>query len=374
LASCHQYFRLFVGFIEEYREIAMRWMSWVKVAVGAALGAAGLTGIPAALEACTRCVYLGPKDTVVVARSMDWVEDPGTNLYAFPRGMKRNGESGKGSLEWTSKFGSLVCSFYGVASVDGMNEKGLVANMLYLVESDYGKADGTKPLLSIACWAQYALDNFSSVAEAVEALRKEPFAILAPALPNGAKGHGHLSLSDPSGDSAIFEYVGGKLVIHHGRQYQVMTNSPTFDEQLALNKYWEQIGGLAMLPGTNRASDRFARASFFIQAVPKTDDAKKAVAEVLSIIRGVSVPLGISVPGQPNIASTIWRTVYDQKNRIFYFDSATSPTVFWVPLADLDLTEGAPVKKLTVAGGKTYNGNAVKQFEPSEPFPFLPGR
>jgi len=84
--------------------------------------------------------------------------------------------------------------------------------------------------------------------------------------------------------------------------------------------------------------------------------------------------LGISVPGQPNIASTIWRTVYDQKNRIFYFDSATSPTVFWVPLADLDLTEGAPVKKLTVAGGKTYNGNAVKQFEPSEPFPFLPGR
>lgn len=95
MASCHQYFRLFVGFIEEYREIAMRWMSWVKVAVGAALGAAGLTGIPAALEACTRCVYLGPKDTVVVARSMDWVEDPGTNLYAFPRGMKRNGESGR---------------------------------------------------------------------------------------------------------------------------------------------------------------------------------------------------------------------------------------------------------------------------------------
>ena len=76
---------------------------------------------------------------------------------------------------------------------------------------------------------------------------------------------------------------------------QVMTNSPTFDEQLALNKYWEQIGGLAMLPGTNRAADRFARASFFINAIPQTDDAKKTVAAVFSIIRGVSVPLGITV-------------------------------------------------------------------------------
>ena len=352
----------------------MGWMRWKKVAAGSALALAGMASIPAALEACTRCVYLGPKDTVVVARSMDWVEDPGTDLYAFPRGMKRDGASGPGSLEWTSKYGSVVCSFYGVASVDGMNEKGLVANTLYLVESDYGTPDGTKPVLSIACWAQYALDHFATVAEAVEVLKKEPFAILAPTPPNGAKGHGHLSLSDPTGDSAIFEYVGGKLVIHHGRKYQVMTNSPTFDEQLALNKYWEQIGGLAMLPGTNRASDRFARASFFIHAVPQTDDTKKAVAEVFSIIRSVSVPLGISVPGQPNIASTIWRTVHDQKDRVFYFDSATSPTVFWVPLADLDLKEGAPVKKLAVAGGKTYSGNAAEKFEKAEPFKFLPGR
>ena len=38
--------------------------------------------------------------------------------------------------------GSVVCAFYEVGTVDGMNEKGLVANTLYLVESDYGKPDG----------------------------------------------------------------------------------------------------------------------------------------------------------------------------------------------------------------------------------------
>ena len=215
---------------------------------------------PTVANACTRCVYLGPDGMIIVARSMDWAEDPGTNLYCFPRGMKRDGAAGPRSINWTSKFGSVGCAFYEAGTVDGMNERGLVANVLYLVESDYGKPDGRKPTLSITAWGQYALDNFATVAEAVETLGKEPFVIIAPILPNGAPAQGHLSLSDPTGDSAIFEYIGGRLHIHHGRQYQVMTNSPAFDQQLALNTYWEQIGGLVMLPGTSRAADRFARA------------------------------------------------------------------------------------------------------------------
>lgn len=331
-----------------------------------------LAFLPAVSCACTRCIYLGPENTVIAARSMDWAEDPGTNLYCFPRGMKRNGAAGPDSFTWTSKYGSIVCAFYEVSTVDGMNEKGLVANVLYLVESDYGKPDGRKPTLSISAWAQYVLDNFATVAEAVDALRQEPFVIIAPVLPNGAVGQGHLALSDPTGDSAIFEYIQGKLIIHHGREYQVMTNSPSFDQQLALNKYWEQIGGLTFLPGTNRAADRFARASFYINAIPKTDVHKRAVASVFSVIRGVSVPLGFTTPGQPNISSTIWRTLYDHEKKIFYFDSATSPTVFWIPLADMDFNEGGPVKKLTLSGGETCSGNAAAMFVKAEPFKFLP--
>lgn len=340
-------------------------------ALAAPVLAAAVALAPSGAEACTRCVYLGPKDTVIVARSMDWAEDPGTNLYCFPRDMKRSGAAGPNSITWTSKYGSVVCTFYEVASVDGMNERGLVANVLYLVESDYGKPDGKTPTLSISTWAQYALDNFATVDEAVEALRKEPFVIIAPILPNKAPAQGHLSLSDPSGDSAIFEYVKGKLVIHHGRKYQVMTNSPTFDQQLALNTYWEQIGGLKMLPGTSRAADRFARAAFYINTVPKTDDSKKAIAAVFGVIRGVSVPLGFTTPGQPNIASTIWRTVYDHKNRVLFFDSATSPTVFWVPLAEMDFKAGALTKKLTLTGDKTYHGSAAAEFKEAKPFRFL---
>lgn len=335
-------------------------------------------------EACTRVLYSGQDSTVITGRSMDWMEDMHSDLWLFPKGMKRTGSAGSNSITWTSKYGSVIVAGYNAGSADGMNEKGLVANMLYLAESDYGKPADDKPRLSISAWAQFVLDNYGSVAEAVVSLAKEPFALIAPVLPNGSPAQLHLSLSDPSADSAILEYVGGKLLIHHGKQFQVMTNSPIYNKQLALNAYWEEIGGLTFLPGTNRASDRFARASFlvgaipkeldknFITAVPDKDFRNQAIASVTGVMRGVSVPLGITTPGQPNIASTLWRTISDHKNLTYCFDSATSPNIFWVQLADLDLKEGAPVKKLTVSGGKIYSGNASKLFEPAEPFEFLP--
>ncbi len=127
----------------------------------------------------------------------------------------------------------MIVSGYEAGTADGLNEKGLAANMLYLADSDYGQPAAGKPLLTIAAWPQYVLDNYATVAEAVTELGKEPFSILAPTLPNGSKARLHLSISDASGDSAIFEYVDGKLFIHHGKQYVVMTNEPVYEKQLA---------------------------------------------------------------------------------------------------------------------------------------------
>jgi penicillin V acylase-like amidase (Ntn superfamily) len=334
-------------------------------------------------EACTRVLYTAPDGTVITGRGMDWAEDMHTNLWSLPRGMKRDGATGPNAPRWVSRYGSVIASGYDLGTSDGMNEKGLVANLLYLAESDYGTPGG-KPAISISLWAQYVLDNFATVTEAVTALAKEPFQVVTDSLPNGMKAQLHLSLSDAGGDSAILEYIGGKLVIHHGKQYVVMTNSPTYDQQIALNAYWQGIGGLVFLPGTNRAADRFARASFLLGAIPRSADRSyiaavpeqkfefQALASVLGVVRSVGVPLGITTPGQPNISSTIWRTVADQKRLVYAFDSATSPSVFWVPMADLDLKEGAPVKKLTVAGGKVYAGNAASKFVAAPMFTFLP--
>lgn len=322
-------------------------------------------------EACTRVVYQGPNNTILTARSMDWKEDIMSNLWIFPRGMERNGEVGPNSLKWQSKYGSIIASAYDISSTDGMNEKGLVANLLWLAESEYTIWDQKKPGLTIAAWVQYVLDNFATVNEAVAALEKEDFVVISDNMPNQDRmATLHLAISDVTGDNAIFEYIKGKLVIHHDRSYQVMTNSPIFEQQLALNKYWENIGGTTMLPGTNRAADRFVRASYYINAIPQVEDTRISVASVFSVIRNVSVPYGISTPNEPNISSTRWRTVSDQKNMVYYFESTLYPNIFWVDLKNIDFSKNAPVLKLDLVSGATYVGNAVKEFKPSKPFVF----
>ena len=337
------------------------------------LGLLSLGGVRT-VDACTRALYLGKDQQVVTGRSMDWNEDMKTNLWAFPRGIKRDGGLGEGSLQWTSKYGSVVASVYEGATADGMNEKGLVANLLYLAESEYPPASDHRPGVCISAWTQYVLDSFATVDEVVAGLKSETFKVVPVEAPNGAQGNVHLSVSDPSGDSAIFEYVNGKLVIHHGRQYQVMTNSPIYEKQIALNEYWSEIGGTVMLPGTNRAADRFARASFYINACKQSADPREAVAAVFSVMRNVSVPIGISTKDQPNIASTLWRTVSDQKTRVYYFEDTRSPSLVWVNVDELDLKEGSEPRKLTLAGNPDLAGNQSGHFKPARPFVFLSPR
>ena len=322
-------------------------------------------------QACTRVVYLGKNGMVVTGRTMDWKEDLKSNIYVFPRGIERAGADKGNTIHWKSKYGSVITAGYDIGTSDGMNEKGLVANLLYLAESDYYRPNDTRPVMGISIWTQYVLDNFATVDEAVKELSKETFRIDAPDMPNGARSTLHLAISDASGNSAIFEYIKGKLIIHEGKEYQVMTNSPSYEQQITLNNYWKQIGGLVMLPGTNRAVDRFVRASFYINVIPQTDNQREAVAGVFSVIRNVSVPLGISVPAQPNISSTRWRTVADQKNKVYFFESTMTPNVFWINMKDLDFSAGAPIKKLNLANGETYAGNATKNMVDSPSFKFL---
>nr|WP_325578300.1 linear amide C-N hydrolase [Gelidibacter sp.] len=326
------------------------------------------------VDACTRVVYKGPDNTIITARSMDWKDEIDANIWVFPRGLERFGNVGQNSVKWTSKYGSVITSAWDIATTDGINEKGLVANVLWLVESQYPDFDpkGSKPGITIAAWAQYVLDNYATVKEAVSELEKEKFVIVSDFIPGTEKFTTlHLSISDATGDNAIFEYVGGKLKIHHDPSYTVMTNSPLFEQQLAINQYWDGIPGTTMLPGTNRAADRYVRASYYINAIPQTTDVRTSVASVFSVIRNCSVPYGISSETEPNISSTRWRSVADQKNLVYYFETVKTPNTFWVDLKKIDFSKNSGTKKLSVSKNETYAGETSKQFTTATPFTFI---
>ena len=59
-------------------------------------------------------------------------------------------------------------------------KKGLVASLLFLPESVFDRPGDTRPVMGISIWTQYVLDNFATVHEAVEELKKESFRIDAP--------------------------------------------------------------------------------------------------------------------------------------------------------------------------------------------------
>ena len=146
---------------------------------------------------------------------------------------------------------------------------------------------------------------------------------------------------------------------------------------------WKEAGGLEKsLPGTSRAADRFVRATYLLEAIPTEAKPQyitgvaggkfyfQAMMSVLSVMRSIGTPLGIDMADQPWVSSTVWRTVSDNTNPVVLFDSATTPAAFWVRLDDLDLKPGAPVKKLELAGGMTYSGNAADKFVEAKPFDF----
>lgn len=320
------------------------------------------------IHACTRFTYTAPENTVITARTMDWFEDPSTEIWAFPADMTKSGGKASNSVKWKSKYGSVIASAYD-ASVDGINSQGLCVNLLYLSTSDYGKANPEHQNISIYSWSQYILDNYATVNEAVKGMNGQSLNMLAPPFPNGMIPTVHLAVTDSSGDNAIFEYVDGRLVTHHGKQYVVMTNEPTYDKQLALNDYWQRLKG-EFLPGTAEPDDRFVRAVYYVNAAPKARTPQESVAISFSIIRNLSVPITAKTSERPNVASTIWRSVADLKNKTYYFESVNKPNIFWIDLDKLNLQAGASVKKLPMVNNEIYAGEVSQHFVDHTPYIF----
>lgn len=297
---------------------------------------------------CTRVIWPDANGAVIVGRNMDFHKDLLTNLWTQPRGISRD-DGVQGTLKWTSTYGSLVATAFDMISVDGVNEQGLAGHVLWLAESDYGTADPTRTQLSQAVWLQYFLDNFTTVADAVAWIDTSDVQVVQLADPTG--GHPpaiHLALDDATGDSCIIEYSGGKATVYHSPEYRVMTNSPTYDRQLELVKTIDGLGGDKPLPGSTLASDRFARASYYVGRLSQPQTQVQAIAAMFSVIRNAAQPFRIPDPGKPDASQTLWQTVIDLTRRRFVFESTTRPNIVWVDLDKLNFAEGAPQMKLNL--------------------------
>lgn len=312
---------------------------------------------------CTRIFWSDNPVAKVVARTMDWAVTDEPQLWALPRGACRSGGLA-GSVQWESRFASVALSFFDSGTVDGLNERGLAAHLLYLDDAGYA-APTARPVIGNTNWAQWVLDNFATVADAVDAMQELSIASVAV---RGEHLGSHLALEDDTGDSAIVEPLGGRLVIHHGPEYQVMANSPTYDEQLANLHRYRPFGGDLPLPGDIFSADRFVRATYFLGHLPEPTTYSEAVAGVVHIAGNVAVP-----PGAPyddvGVYPTWWTAAADLDARTFYFWGRLSPSVIWVDMERLDLTEGTPIRRLDPED-PTLQGDVTDAFHTSAGLPY----
>jgi choloylglycine hydrolase len=332
---------------------------------------AGLFTAESAMS-CTRVLWAAPDGQVLVGRTQDWTEKVGSAFRLYPRGIERVGAVAGNPLKWTSRYGSVALSAYDMGTHEGVNEKGLSGHALYLaVDAAFGERDPKREAIGVMQWVQYYLDNFATVAEAVEATKSFDFQIEPLILPNGFPTLVHLSLSDKTGDSAVIEYINGKPQIYHDRRFTVMTNEPTYDKQIENLKQYRTFGGDKPLPGERTPTDRFVRAAYYASGLPKPASQGEAAAFMYSVIRNVSVPFGLGDADRPNIASTIFRTVQDLTGGRYYFESTYAPNVVWIDWSKLDFTEGRPQMELAVEKAIfSLNGDVTGQFKEAAPFVF----
>jgi len=320
---------------------------------------------------CTRITYKTADSKIYNGRNLDWYESPKPSIWALSAGLKRCGAATGKSVTWTSKYASIVTSNYEYsqscnqsqknvgATGDGINEKGLVANLLWLADSHY-PVDGQpytqdKQPLSLAAWTQYILDLCQNVEEAIQMMAK--VYIQTSYVPDSKiKALCHLAVGDAQGKIAIFEYIKGELHIssnlalknkpkhycqYNDEQMLVMTNEPYFSEQLAMDKYWalsnrERVksGCPIHLPGTSSSTDRFVRASYYTKQL-KTEnvDTEDALSGVASVMHNVARPIGEaadSTTEKPNEAQTFYTTMADQSTLFYFYQSVFSPFIIWI--------------------------------------------
>jgi penicillin V acylase-like amidase (Ntn superfamily) len=189
--------------------MGMKTTSALSASLSALLSLATL--LPTVGEACTAFRYQSDGGTYV-AKNYDFVMGEGL-LFVNSRGMQKRSLAVEQTVHWTSRFGSLTYNQFGrEMPVGGMNEAGLVLEVLWLEDTKYAGKDG-RGELGVLQWVQYQLDTAGSVSDVIASDGKVRIV--------DGPGRVHFLVSDRSGATAVLEILDGKLRVYQGAELPI---------------------------------------------------------------------------------------------------------------------------------------------------------
>lgn len=282
----------------------------------------------ASLFSCSR-VFWNDESQKIVIRSMDLNRNDYAKIVIFPRGYSRDGGVDH-SLNWVSKYGSVITTAFNIGTVDGLNEAGLAAHLHYLEGAEYPCSQGL-PKIGIHHWVQYFLDSCSNVKEAVEAAKKIQIVDMKIA---GEFWPLYVILEDPSGESAVLQYLRGELMIHQGYNLNVATNDPSYTFHLENLKNYVPFGGILPLPKNQTSEGRFIRLSACLETIGKNP--QKSWSELFQII----------IKDKKASWQTHWLSIIDLKQHTYSFIRVSDNKTWLIDLNKIDFSQGTKIIEL----------------------------
>ena len=273
-----------------------------------------------ALACTTFC--LKKNGEVLFGKNYDWMVGEGL-VFVNKRGVAKesNAEDRANPARWVSKFGSVTFNQYGRENPSGgMNEAGLVIELMWLDETRYPTAD-TRPTVGTLEWIQYQLDTSATVAEVIANSGKIRISSLVPL---------HYLVNDKAGNTATIEFLNGHLVAHRGETlpFAALAND-TYAKSLDYSKTTS-----VEKARTKSSLDRFVRAS---QKTAEFD--KKTQSETEAISYAFEVLSSVAQEG-----STQWSIVYDQKRGRIHWRTLQAPHIKTIDTKAFEYSCGTAVK------------------------------
>jgi len=312
--------------------------------------------------ACTS-IHFKLGNSLVAARNMDWFTSKGF-VVINPRAERRVSYDGihkRPCMAWITKYGSVTFDVGNqhVSGQEGMNEKGLVASVLWLSKTQYPVKD-QRPVVPAGYWVQYILDNFKSVNEVIAHMPKIRIVLM--------RDHKylirqHVTLFDVSGNMAVLEYLHGNLVISQGDPLAmpILTNDPYLDSLHYLAQY-QGFGGQQALPKGYDSMSRYIKAAYFFKKMNHSIKNSTLIKKAFSFLQYVSQPRYIKLQknAEPNDDPTQWSVVSDLKHKIIYFKSIHNPRVREIKFNEINFSRHQSIKILKI--DKKGSGNVLNQF------------
>lgn len=325
---------------------------------------------------CTDFNLIAEDHSVLVTRTMEFTMDLNSNLRSSNRGrqFKETTPDGKPAMSWTARYGYVFLDGINTdAALDGMNEKGLSVEALYLPgETQYQElSDNTSQAVPYIHFGDWVLSSFQTVEEVRAAL--SAITVFSTPLPGlgDAVFPLHFAIYDQAGNGLVVEFIKGEMKVHDNN-LGVMTNSPTYDWHLVnlrnyvnLSPYTPdpvidgslifaatgQGSGMKGLPGDVSPPSRFVKMSVLKKTAAPVKDSQTALVLAQHLINNVDIPLGLvraKENGKETLEYTQWTVFKDLTNKIFYYRTYNDSSIRALDFAKIDLSEHAKRLKMSI--------------------------